>query len=69
MNASESSAALLRGRRMQTGKCPEHGVVLVTKGDMIEAGQVVGRIYRCPNEGCLFETPARSGTRMMKLLR
>jgi len=69
MNASESSAALLRGRRMQTGKCPEHGIVLVTKGDMVEGEQVVGRVYKCPQAGCQFEAPARSGTRLMKLLR
>ena len=69
MNASEASAALLRGRRMQTGKCPDHGVVLVVKGDMLEAGQAVGRVYKCPIEGCLFDVPARSGTRLMKLLR
>jgi hypothetical protein len=69
MNASESGAALLRGRRMQTGKCPDHGIVLVTKGDMIEGEQVVGRVYKCPKDECQFEVVARSGTRLMKLLR
>jgi len=68
-NASDASDALLRGRRMQAGKCPEHGVVLVQKGDLIENDQIVGRVYKCPCVGCLFDTPARSGGRLMKLLR
>lgn len=69
MNASETSNTLLRGKRLQTGKCPEHGTVLVTKGDMVEGVVVVGRVYKCSCEGCTFDIAARSGTRLMKLLR
>lgn len=70
MNVNVNAAdALLRGRRLQAGKCPDHGKVLVHKGDLVEHDQIVGRIYRCPHEGCTFDIPARSGSRLTKLLR
>lgn len=62
-------SAMLKGQRLQTGKCPYHGTVLVTKGDFIEKEQPVGRIYGCGQQGCEFTLEARNGSRMMKLLR
>lgn len=62
-----TNPALLRGQRLQSGKCPEHGSVLVTKGDFTERGESVGKTYGCAT--CSFTIEARYGTRLMKLLR
>jgi hypothetical protein len=66
MSAAE---ALMKGNRLAAGKCPEHGKVLVTKGEFKENGETVGRVYKCPLDDCTFEVVARHGTRLMKLLR
>ena len=64
---AEAKDALMRGRRLQAGKCPDHGAILVRKDDFVENGQPVGRIYGCPS--CDFRIEARNGSRLMKLLR
>lgn len=61
--------AMLRGRRIAVGKCPTHGVVLVTAEDMMENDEKVGKVYGCPLEECEFTVEARNGSRLMKLLR
>lgn len=61
--------ALLRGRRLQSGKCPEHGVVLTAASDLIENGEPVGTVYGCTEKGCEFRIDARNGSRLKKLLR
>lgn len=67
--STQSELALLRGKRLASGKCPEHGAVLVKDGPMLETGKPVGTRYRCPCAGCAFALDARAGTRVEKLLR
>lgn len=64
---SNAKDALVRGRRLQAGKCPDHGAILVRKADFVENEQPVGRVYGCPE--CEFQIEARNGSRLMKLLR
>lgn len=61
------NTALLKGQRLQTGKCPDHGTVLVSKGVFEERGESVGKVYGCST--CSFTIEARNGTRLTKLLR
>lgn len=66
---TEAAEALMRGRRLQAGKCPDHGKVLVTKEPLVERDEQVGVFYKCPEDKCSFEIAARYGSRLMKLLR
>lgn len=56
--------ALVAGKRLESGKCPEHGVTLVRKP---EAEKTESRVYGCPQ--CDFSLEAPLGSRMMKLLK
>lgn len=69
MSAVVAELARLRGKRLETGKCPDHGITLVKAGAMLENNVSVGTQYKCPNVECAFTLDARAGSRMEKLLR
>lgn len=56
----------LQGKRLSSGKCPEHGKPLTWKENFVENGSTVGRIYGCGQ--CDFQIEARFGSRLVKLL-
>lgn len=64
MSHPSAIAAQLAGKRLETGKCPEHGITLVRRP---EAEKTEARVYGCPQ--CVFSLEAPLGSRMVKLLR
>ena len=69
MSTYEAQKAKLGGQRLSKGKCPEHGVMLVKSGAMLENNVPVGTTYKCPNAGCNFTTDARAGHGLTRLIR
>lgn len=56
--------AQLAGKRLESGKCPQHGITLVRRP---EAEKTEARVYGCPQ--CEFSLEAPLNSRMVKLLR